>query len=237
MPFNHDFDLTFLGHSAFHLRTPGGLQVLIDPWLKSNPLCPPEWHQPPAADLVLITHAHFDHAQDALDVLRGDTTLIGTLELCAILEQRGASHTSSMNVGGSQHFRGLAVTMTPAIHTCGYVDADGSVLYAGLAVGYVVTLEDGFRIYHAGDTAVFGDMSLIHDLYHPDLAILPIGDHFTMGPLEAAMAAQLLQVPRLVPMHYGTFPALTGTVEALREALGPGSPYTVFPLNPGERLS
>jgi L-ascorbate metabolism protein UlaG (beta-lactamase superfamily) len=227
--------LTWLGHSTFKIRSADGKTLLIDPWLAGNPSCPDAAKKIDALDLMLCTHGHFDHIGDAVTVARETTpTVVGIFELCAWMERKGVTNTSPMNKGGSQKIGGITVTMVHADHSCGITEDDGTIVYGGEAVGYVITFENGFKVYHAGDTAVFGDMKIIGDLYRPDLVILPIGDRFVMSPREAALAARLLGAVSVVPMHYGTFPLLTGTPDDLR-AENPD--LEVIELRPGQTLA
>jgi L-ascorbate metabolism protein UlaG (beta-lactamase superfamily) len=183
---------------------------------------------------MLCTHGHFDHIGDAVTVAKAaQPTVVGIFELCSWMERKGVKNTAPMNKGGSMRLGEITVTMVHADHSCGITEDDGSIVYGGEAVGYVITFENGFRLYHAGDTAVFGDMKLIGDLYKPDLALLPVGDRFVMSPREAALAARLLGVSAVVPMHFGTFPLLTGTPEAL-QAESPE--LQVVTLTPGQAL-
>jgi L-ascorbate metabolism protein UlaG (beta-lactamase superfamily) len=149
------------------------------------------------------------------------------------MERKGVKNTEAMNKGGTIRIGDISITMVHADHSCGITEEDGSIVYGGEAVGYVIEFENGFRLYHAGDTAVFGDMKLIGDLYRPELAILPIGDRFVMSPREAALAARLLGVSTVIPMHYGTFPALTGTPDALRAE---NPELHVVEMTPGQAL-
>ncbi len=221
--------ITWLGHSTFLLTTPGGKRVLFDPWL-GNPNCPASMKKP-HADLILVSHGHFDHIDDLLTVARDtNATVIGIFELCDWLGRKGIQNVAPMNKGGSQDVLGLRVTMTDARHSSGYVDG-GQMVYMGEPAGFVVRLEDGMTIYYAGDTCLFGDMKLIGELYKPDIAFLPIGDRFTMGPDQAARACEFLGVRQVVPMHWGTFPLLTGTPAALRQLV---SNVEVLELRPGE---
>jgi L-ascorbate metabolism protein UlaG (beta-lactamase superfamily) len=224
--------ITWFGHSTFLLRTPGGTRVLFDPWLTGNPSCPDALKKPPKVDLILASHGHFDHIEDLLLCARDSgAPVVGIFELCDWLGRKGIQHLSPMNKGGSQTIAGLRVTMTDARHSSGYVD-NGQMVYMGEPAGYVVTIEDGRAIYYAGDTCLFGDMRLIGDIYKPEIAFLPIGDRFTMDPAAAARACAMLGVKQVVPMHWGTFPLLTGTPSDLKKRVPPG--VEVLELQPGE---
>ena len=227
--------LTWLGHSTFLIETPDQKRIVVDPWLSGNPSCPPEFRQIGGVDLILLTHAHFDHIGDAIPLARETgAQVVGIFELCHWLGRKGVQHTFPMNKGGTQEVGGIKVTMVHADHSCGISDGD-EILYGGEACGYVITLPDGFRVYHAGDTNVFSDMKLIGSLYRPDLALIPIGNLFTMGPVEAAHAVRFLGVPEVVPMHHGTFPPLTGTPKEFERQLA-GESVKVRTLKPGESL-
>jgi len=227
--------ITWLGHSAFRLRTPGGKEVLIDPWFTGNPAFP-QGARPRTADVILITHGHSDHITD-LAAMAKDTgaTVVAIWEIYSWLGGKGVKNVEPMNKGGTITVKGLRITMTDARHSSGF-DDNGSIVYLGEAAGFIVKLENGQTIYVAGDTSLFGDMKLIGELYKPDIAFLPIGDRFTMGPDTAAMAARWLGVKQVVPMHYGTFPLLTGTPEQLEQHLE-GSGIEVLKLKPGETAS
>jgi L-ascorbate metabolism protein UlaG (beta-lactamase superfamily) len=225
--------ITWLGHGTFLLVSPGGKRILVDPWLEGNPSCPAKYKKIEAADLILITHGHFDHVSDAVPVARATgAVVVGIFELCAWLERKGLQNLSPMNRGGTQEVAGIKVTMVPAVHSSAFIE-DGQTVYLGEPSGYVLRFENGRTVYFAGDTALFGDMRLIKDLYAPEIAFLPIGDHFTMGPEAAARAAEMLGVRQVVPMHYGTFPILTGTPARLRELVEPLG-IDVLELKPGE---
>jgi L-ascorbate metabolism protein UlaG (beta-lactamase superfamily) len=208
-------EITWLGHATFRIVTPKGTTVLIDPWVMGNPACPENEKKLKKVDVMLCTHGHFDHIGDAVKIAKQhDPKVVGVFELCSWLNKKGAKQIAPMNKGGTQQVADLKITMVHADHSCG-IDDDGEIVYGGEACGFVVEFENGLRLYHAGDTALFGDMALIRELYEPTLVMLPIGDHFTMGPKEAAYACKLLQPRMVIPMHFATFPALTGTPQAL----------------------
>ena len=224
--------ITWLGHSTFIVRTPGGKRILFDPWLTGNPACPDAMKKPPKVDLILVSHGHFDHIDDLVLCARDSAApVVAIFELCDWLGRKGVQNVSPMNKGGSQTIAGLRVTMTDARHSSGCVD-NGQMVYMGEAAGFVVELEDGRAIYYAGDTCLFGDMRLIGEMHNPEIAFLPIGDRFTMGPGAAARACEFLGVRQVVPMHWGTLPLLTGTSADLRARLPPS--VDVLELKPGE---
>ena len=230
-------ELTWLGHSAFRVDSPGGLRIYVDPFLNGNPSCPDNELTPERCDLILLTHGHDDHVGDTIALAqRFNCAVFAQVELRGWLSTQGLSEnmTEAMNKGGTVTVKGTKITLTDANHSSSTF-AEGQFLYMGEPAGIVLELEDGFKFYFAGDTNVFGDMSLIGRIYSPDVAVLPIGDHYTMGPREAAVALELLGVVRCVPCHYGTFPLLTGTPDALRELAPPG--VEVFSPAPGETLT
>jgi L-ascorbate metabolism protein UlaG (beta-lactamase superfamily) len=215
--------ITWYGHACVELRTAGGRTVLIDPWF-GNPRSPRSAADVSACDLLLVTHGHDDHLGDALSIasrLRPAWPCIHEMSLWLARRLPGGSdQVIGMNKGGTVEAAGLRVTMTRADHSAGNWDGSAeTTLYLGEPAGFVIELEDGYRVYHAGDTEAFGDMALIRELHRPDLALLPIGGHYTMDPAGAAMAVELLGVRDVMPIHYGTFPALAGTPDQLREAL------------------
>jgi L-ascorbate metabolism protein UlaG (beta-lactamase superfamily) len=225
--------ITWLGHATFLIRTPGGKRLLLDPWLRENPSCPEALKKPPAVDLILASHGHVDHADDLVLCARtSGAPVVAIAELGDWLTRKGVQNVSPMNKGGSLRIAGLVITMTDAVHSSGLVD-DGRMAYMGEAAGFVIRLEDGRTIYYAGDTALFGDMRLIGEMHAPEIAFLPIGDRFTMGPDAAARACAMLGVRQVVPMHWGTFPVLTGTPERLKSLVEPTG-VQVLELQPGE---
>jgi len=232
----HDTAITWLGHATIEIQTPGGKRVLLDPWLDGNPACPEDQRTRDACDILAVTHGHFDHIHDAIPVAKQHTPqVVGIPELLHWLESKGVENTNGFNKGGTQTVDGVGFTMTHAVHSCGITDGD-QIIYGGEACGYVVTMENGFRIYFAGDTALFGDMQLIGELWSPELAILPIGDHFTMDPRQAAYALRMTGAKHVVPAHFGTFPLLTGTPDMLRQEASDIAGLQVFELSPGETL-
>ena len=225
--------ITWLGHATFLIETPSGSRVLVDPWVMGNPACPDDNKDVGDLDAMLITHAHFDHIGDAVEIARDKTPqVVSILEISNWLEQQGIDNLVGINKGGSVEVAGIRAHMTHAVHSCGL--PDGS--YGGEAAGYVIELEDGFKLYHSGDTAVFSDMALIGKLLEPDVALLPIGDHFTMGPRSAAEAIRMLGVKTVVPMHFGTFPVLVGTPDDLRREASDVEGLEVLDLEPGGTL-
>jgi L-ascorbate metabolism protein UlaG (beta-lactamase superfamily) len=231
-------EITWFGHGTWGLRDPNGTHVLVDPWL-SGPTVPTALREPAGVDVVLVTHGHGDHTGDVASVQqRTGAAVLAKVELAGLLGARGVEAVG-FNVGGSVEHSGIRFTMTQAIHSSSLEGEDGTPLYAGEPNGYVITFSNGFRVYQSGDTAVFGDMALIGEIYRPDLAILSIGDFYTMGPLEAAHAVRLLGVTDVVGGHWGTFPALSGTPNALEAEIARLGlvGVTVHHLEPGGTLS
>jgi L-ascorbate metabolism protein UlaG (beta-lactamase superfamily) len=225
--------ITWLGHATFIIVTPGGKTIVTDPWLEGNPKCPPDRKKIEKADVILLSHGHSDHSGDVVSVARATNAPVVTVNEVAIwLQQKGLKNVIGMNIGGTVNAAGLEISMTPAVHTSSVVEGD-QIVCLGDPAGFVVRLEDRRAFYFAGDTALFLDMKLIADLYAPEIAFLPIGDHYTMGPDAAAKACKFLLVRQVVPMHYGTFPVLTGTPERLKELVTPMG-IDVLVLKPGE---
>jgi len=209
--------LTWLGHAAFLLESDEGKNIYVDPWLTGNPKTPENLKQPEQVDVIAVTHGHGDHVGDTVELSRAfpQAEVVCQVELKAWLEKQGAlvgDQLPGLNKGGTQEVGGVHFTLVNAFHSSSADDGT----YTGESCGLVIRLEGGRALYFAGDTCVFGDMALIARLYAPDYAVLPIGDHFTMGPREAARALELLGNPPCIPSHYGTFPLLTGTPEQLR---------------------
>jgi L-ascorbate metabolism protein UlaG (beta-lactamase superfamily) len=207
--------LTWLGHATFRIDSPGGKRIYIDPFLNGNPKCPESEQTPERVDVIGITHAHGDHLGDTVTLSKKHgCTVVAPVELADWLQiKHNLENVRDPNKGGTVDVDGIKFTLTNAHHS----SSNDQLEYMGEPCGIVVTLEDGTGVYFAGDTCVFGDMQLIGRLYGPSVAVLPIGDHYTMGPREAGLALELLGAKRCVPCHWGTFPALTGTPDALRE--------------------
>lgn len=232
---------TWYGHACIEVVTASGAVVLIDPWF-GNPRSPKAAADVRRCDLLLVTHGHGDHLGDALELARrlGPTwPAIHELSLWAGPQAGHATTLIGMNKGGTVEASGLRVTMVRAEHSAGGPLEGGATVHLGEPAGFVVELEHGPRVYHAGDTDVFGDMALIRELHRPEVAFLPIGGHYTMGPQAAAKAVELLGVSRVVPIHYGTFDALTGTPDQLRSALKARSlaDVQVISPEPGEAVA
>jgi L-ascorbate metabolism protein UlaG (beta-lactamase superfamily) len=226
--------ITWLGHATVLVQTAKGTNILIDPFIAGNPMYPKDFVLPAKIHYILLTHGHGDHISDAVPVAaKHHSTVVAIYELAAYMAEKGAAHTIGINLGGTVQLDDVAATMVEAKHSSAAQDENGTH-YVGVAAGFVLTIADGPVLYHAGDTAVFGDMKLIHELYRPQVAMLPIGGHYTMGPKEAALAVRLLQPKVVLPLHFGTFPPLTGTPDNLAALLDAG--VEVVRWTPGETV-
>ena len=228
-------DITWLGHGTYTLKLATGEVILVDPWIEGNPAYPAGYALD-RVDTILVSHGHFDHIHDVLPLSKKfSPQIVSIYETSHWLEKKGATNLVAMNKGGTVTVGPVSVTMTHAIHSCGILDGD-QIIYGGEAAGYIVRLPDRRTVYCAGDTNVFTDMQLIERLYHPDLAFIPIGDLYTMSPREAALACRMLAARKVIPLHFGTFPGLTGRPEQLAELLRDQPGIHVWALEPGKTV-
>jgi L-ascorbate metabolism protein UlaG (beta-lactamase superfamily) len=226
--------ITWLGHSTFELRFEGGEVLVLDPWIEGNPKHPKD-RNIEKVDAIAISHSHFDHVNDVIPLAKKfQPKVVAIFETAAWFEKKGVKNSIGINKGGTVDLGFVKLTMTHALHSCSIKDGEDNI-YGGEAAGYVLTFQDGRTAYFAGDTALFGDMALIGEFFKPELAFLPIGDHYTMGPHQAAHAARMLKVKRVIPMHFGTFPALTGRPEELAEKVQKDG-IQVLTMQPGETI-
>jgi L-ascorbate metabolism protein UlaG (beta-lactamase superfamily) len=224
--------ITWLGHATVLIQTAKGTNILIDPFIVDNPRYPKDFKLPSKIHFVLLTHGHGDHISDVVPVAeKHDSTVVAIYELADYVSKQGVEKTIGMNLGGTVQLEEVAASMVEAKHSSGAQDKHGTH-YVGIAAGYVLTIPDSPVVYHAGDTAVFGDMKLIGEFYHPEVALLPIGGHFTMGPKEAAWASRFLGAKTILPLHFGTFPPLKGTPGELATLVDAG--VRVVQWSPGE---
>jgi L-ascorbate metabolism protein UlaG (beta-lactamase superfamily) len=234
---NPDLTITWLGHATTQIETPEGKRILIDPWLVGNPSTPVQHKKVDHINLMLITHGHSDHMADAIPIAQQtNPDVIANAEISQYLSSKGIEKCTGMNTGGTVSWNGIQVTLVDAIHSSG-IDDDGTMVYGGTAGGFVLKFPDGFTLYHTGDTDVFDGLRLIRQLHQPDVVMMCIGDHYTMGPRKAAEAIRLLGTTRVIPIHWGTFPLLTGTPDALRKEAADVHALKVFDLKPGESIT
>jgi L-ascorbate metabolism protein UlaG (beta-lactamase superfamily) len=214
--------VTWLGHATIRLTLSDDRVILIDPWLTDNPSCPSVLKNPPRCDMIFLTHGHGDHTGDVAKLIEQfDPLVVGNFDLCGLLEKQiGKGRFSGMGTGGTQVVEGVSVSLTQAFHSSG-VDSPHGPLYGGMPNGVIVSIDGLATVYHAGDTDVFGDMQLIHQLFEPKICILPIGDYFTMGAKGAAIAVDLLKPAAILPIHYQTFPLLAQSADDFRDQLAP----------------
>jgi L-ascorbate metabolism protein UlaG (beta-lactamase superfamily) len=237
MALNADVSFTWVGHGTWKARSAKGKEILIDPWVMGNPAAPEMLKTVDKCDLMLITHGHFDHIHDALEIARRTKpTIVCNHEIGVWLGSKGIDGEKIIagNQGGTIDAEGIKVTLVHAEHSCGITEDSGAVVYGGDAGGFVIEFENGFSVYFAGDTDVFGDMALIAELGNFNVAFLPIGGFYTMGPERAAKAVSLLGVKTVVPMHFATFPILAGRPDQLQELVGNG--VKVLDIKPGDTV-
>jgi L-ascorbate metabolism protein UlaG (beta-lactamase superfamily) len=234
MAINDQVKFTWIGHGTWRVRSAKGKEILIDPWVMNNPVAPEHLKKVDRCDLMLVTHGHFDHIHDALEIAKKTGCTVHAIhETATWLGSKGIEKVDGGNKGGTHEFDGIKVTLVHAEHSCGISDGD-QIIYGGEACGLVIEFENGFTIYFAGDTDVFGDMKLIAELHDLDAVFLPIGDYYTMSPRRAAKAVELLGCKTVVPMHFGTFPPLVGRPSQLQELVGSG--VKVLDIQPGDEV-
>ena len=225
--------LTWHGHSCFTLETAEGKRIMIDPWLDENPACDIKTKDVESLDYILVSHGHFDHFADCIALAKQTgATVISTFELVSFCQSKGVEKGHGMNIGGAYVFDFGRVKLTPALHT-GTIAGDENGTHTTDCSGFLISLNSGERIYHAGDTALIMDMQLLQGLV--DVAIVPIGDNFTMGPEDAARAVEMIQPDVVIPMHYNTFPVIEQNPEGFRTLVGDTAQVEI--LEPGGSYS
>ncbi|MCY4263122.1 MAG: metal-dependent hydrolase [Candidatus Dadabacteria bacterium] len=235
---NNGIEITYLGHSTFAVKSPGSKTVMIDPWIEGNPSCPEHLREVEHVDIIAVTHGHFDHTSDVIPLCnKYSPKVVANWEICDWLGSKGVKNCMPCNKGGNVVIDGIRFTMTHAQHSSSMKEEDGTVVYGGETGGYIIKFENNYTIYHAGDTNIFGDMKLISEIYKPQLAMLPIGDLFTMSPLEASYACRLLNPKWVIPMHYGTFPLLVGTPDELKALTKDMDSLTVIAMESGQKVT
>ena len=235
MPDLRGTTVTWLGHAVVLIQTAAGTNILIDPFIEKSPSYPKGFELPGKLDLLLLTHGHFDHTADAVPVAKKyEPKVLAVAELAGYLESRGVKDTNGMNFGGSFRYNDVTISMVEAKHSSSITEGD-EIIYVGNPAGFVIQIEDGPTLYHAGDTGLFSDMKLIAELYAPEFGMLPIGDNYTMGPKAASMAAKYLLLKSVLPLHFGTFPTLTGTPDELAKWLE-GDAIEVIHAKPGQAI-
>ncbi|MEM7007794.1 MAG: metal-dependent hydrolase [Thermodesulfobacteriota bacterium] len=237
MSLGKGIELTYMGHSTFKIKSVEGKIIIVDPWVYGNPICPEKLKKIDKVDILAVTHAHFEHIGDSVKLgHEHKPKVVGIHEICVWLSDKGVENIITLNKGGTQEIDGIKFTMVHADHSSLIQEENGTITYGGEAVGYVIEFENGFKIYHAGDTAVFSDMKIISEIYKPELVMLPIGDLFTMSPSEAAHACRFLNPKYVIPMHYGTFPLLADAPDDIRNLTQDMKETQVIELKPGDTL-
>lgn len=227
-------NITWLGHSAFLITTDESLRILIDPFISNNPVCPITVEEL-SADVILVTHGHGDHFGDTMEIANRTGALVVCNHEIGIYLSKQGFEALGMNIGGTSQVQDVKITMVDAQHSSD-LDFMDEVNAGGSAAGYIIELENGRKIYHAGDTGIFSDMrNVINHIYNPDIALIPIGDRYTMGPFEAAIAAEWIDPEIIIPMHYNTFPAVEQNALEYSDMVHKSNRNVeVVILNPGE---